>query len=112
MRFLQSAIAGLLVAFVTSAAPTRHRPLVSDASVEDSSVSQLILSLDTQKYVNQIDKYSTVVQSSDFSLDSPSQANDPQYFAPFDGVDEKEEMEDPPVYETVSRSKNTKMKIR
>lgn len=29
MRFLQSAIAGLLVAFVTSAAPTPHRPVVS-----------------------------------------------------------------------------------
>lgn len=72
----------------------------------------LILSPDNQKYVNQIDKYSTVVQSSDFSLDGPSEPNDPQYFAPFDGIDEKEEIEDPPVYETVCRWENTKMKIR
>ncbi|KAH8084588.1 hypothetical protein HD553DRAFT_323954 [Filobasidium floriforme] len=79
MRFFQVAITGLLVAFVTSAAPTSFRPT---------------------KYVNQIDKYSTVVRSSDPSLDGPSEPNDPQYFAPFDGIDETEEMEDPPVYET------------
>jgi hypothetical protein len=75
-------------------------------------VSYLILSPDNQKYVNQIDKYSTAVRSSDPSLDGPSEPNDPQYFAPFDGIDETEEMEDPPVYETVCRRENTKMEIR